>query len=91
MRCGPEIQISSLCWIYLATDILLKALDFGVDISPQAGTKYLISHSDAMIGTAVANARCWDQLRKQFYLDGIDDWRRYCVYGARGCVRSVSG
>jgi len=50
--------------------ILFRALDFGIDISIQAGTKYLIGHSDAMIGTAVANARCWDQLRENAYLMG---------------------
>lgn len=50
--------------------ILFRALDFGVDISIQAGTKYLIGHSDAMIGTAVANARCWAQLRENSYLMG---------------------
>ncbi|MBN0423441.1 PLP-dependent transferase, partial [Pseudomonas aeruginosa] len=47
-----------------AAGILFKALDFGIDISIQAGTKYLIGHSDAMVGTAVANARCWPQLRE---------------------------
>ncbi|RWR01392.1 cystathionine beta-lyase [[Pantoea] beijingensis] len=50
--------------------ILFRALDFGVDISIQAGTKYLVGHSDAMIGTAVANARCWPQLRENSYLMG---------------------
>ena len=50
--------------------ILFKALDFGIDISIQAGTKYLIGHSDAMVGTAVANARCWPQLRENAYLMG---------------------
>ncbi len=53
-----------------AAGILFKALDFGIDISIQAGTKYLIGHSDAMVGTAVANARCWDQLRENAYLMG---------------------
>ncbi|UVK77842.1 MAG: cystathionine beta-lyase/L-cysteine desulfhydrase [Sodalis sp. Fse] len=53
-----------------AAGVLLKALDLGVDISIQSGTKYIIGHSDAMIGTAVANARCWDQLREQSYLMG---------------------
>ncbi|WP_318387601.1 cystathionine beta-lyase [Enterobacter sp.] len=53
-----------------AAGILFKALDFGVDISIQAGTKYLIGHSDAMVGTAVSNARCWDQLRENAYLMG---------------------
>lgn len=50
--------------------ILFKALAFGIDISIQAGTKYLVGHSDAMIGTAVANARCWEQLRENAYLMG---------------------
>ncbi|EKZ6475998.1 cystathionine beta-lyase [Klebsiella pneumoniae] len=53
-----------------AAGILFKALDFGIDISIQAGTKYLIGHSDAMVGTAVANARCWPLLRENAYLMG---------------------
>ncbi|HDH1023378.1 TPA: cystathionine beta-lyase [Klebsiella pneumoniae subsp. pneumoniae] len=53
-----------------AAGILFKALDFGIDISIQAGTKYLIGHSDAMVGTAVANACCWPQLRENAYLMG---------------------
>jgi len=53
-----------------AAGILFKALDAGVDISVQAGTKYLVGHSDAMIGTAVANERCWEQLRENAYLMG---------------------
>jgi len=53
-----------------AAGVLFKALDFDIDISIQAGTKYLIGHSDAMVGTAVANARCWEQLRENAYLMG---------------------
>ncbi|AWP31662.1 cystathionine beta-lyase [Pantoea eucalypti] len=53
-----------------AAGILFNALAHGIDISIQAGTKYLIGHSDAMIGTAVANARCIDQLRENSYLMG---------------------
>lgn len=44
--------------------------DFGVDISVQAATKYIVGHSDVMLGTAVANEKCWDQLREQSYLMG---------------------
>ncbi|USD66306.1 cystathionine beta-lyase [Vibrio sp. SCSIO 43136] len=44
--------------------------DHGVDISIQAATKYIVGHSDVMLGTAVANERCWDQLREQSYLMG---------------------
>lgn len=50
--------------------MLFKALDYGVDISIQAGTKYTIGHSDGMLGTAVSNARCWDRLRENSYLMG---------------------
>lgn len=53
-----------------AAGVLFKALDFGIDISIQAGTKYLIGHSDAMVGTAVSDARCWEQLRENAYLMG---------------------
>ena len=53
-----------------AAGVLFKALEFDVDISIQAATKYLIGHSDGMIGTAVSNARCWDQLRENAYLMG---------------------
>lgn len=50
--------------------ILFKALEHGIDISIQSGTKYLIGHSDGMLGTAVANDRCWDRLRERSYLMG---------------------
>ncbi|MCE0492643.1 cystathionine beta-lyase [Vibrio salinus] len=47
-----------------------NALEHGVDISIQAATKYIVGHSDTMIGTAVAKAPYWDQLREQAYLMG---------------------
>lgn len=46
------------------------ALEHGVDISIQAATKYIVGHSDTMIGTAVAKAPFWVQLREQAYLMG---------------------
>jgi len=65
---APEVVIMiDNTW---AAGVLFKALDFDIDISIQAGTKYLIGHSDYMLGTAVANARCWDQLREYSYLMG---------------------
>lgn len=67
-RVAPEaIIMIDNTW---SAGVLFKALDFGIDISIQAGTKYLIGHSDAMVGTAVSNARCWDQLRENAYLMG---------------------
>ena len=65
---NPEIVIMiDNTW---AAGVLFKALEFDIDISIQAATKYLIGHSDGMIGTAVSNARCWDQLRENAYLMG---------------------
>jgi cysteine-S-conjugate beta-lyase len=65
---NPEIVIMmDNTW---GAGVLFKALAHGVDISIQAGTKYLIGHSDAMLGTAVANQRCWDKLRERSYLMG---------------------
>ncbi|ODS12728.1 cystathionine beta-lyase [Vibrio scophthalmi] len=53
-----------------AAGILFPALEHGIDISIQAGTKYIVGHSDAMLGTAVSNERCWDRLRERSYLMG---------------------
>ncbi|MBU4683724.1 cystathionine beta-lyase [Cedecea davisae] len=65
---NPEIVIMlDNTW---AAGVLFRALDYGVDISIQAGTKYTIGHSDGMLGTAVANERCWDRLRENSYLMG---------------------
>ncbi|MFE8146319.1 cystathionine beta-lyase [Brenneria goodwinii] len=67
-RINPEtVIIMDNTW---AAGILFKALDFGIDISVQSGTKYMVGHSDAMLGTAVANERCWEQLREHSYLMG---------------------
>ena len=65
---SPEIVIMiDNTW---AGGVLFKALEHGIDISIQAGTKYLVGHSDIMIGTAVANTRTWDKLREHSYLMG---------------------
>ena len=39
-----------------ATPLYFRALDFGVDLSVQAATKYIGGHSDIMFGTISANA-----------------------------------
>lgn len=65
---NPEIVIiMDNTW---GAGVLFKALEHDVDISIQSGTKYLIGHSDAMLGTAVANQRCWNTLRERSYLMG---------------------
>jgi cystathionine beta-lyase len=46
-----------------ATPLLFKPFAHGVDISIHAATKYLIGHSDALLGVATANERAWPSLR----------------------------
>jgi cystathionine beta-lyase len=48
----------------------ISPFEHGVDISIQAATKYIVGHSDVMLGTAVATEKYWDQLREQSYLLG---------------------
>ena len=47
-----------------ATPLFFKPLDFGVDISIHALTKYPSGHSDLVLGSASANVRTWEKLRE---------------------------
>ncbi|MEC4090106.1 cystathionine beta-lyase [Pseudoalteromonas rubra] len=47
-----------------------RPLEHGVDISIQAATKYIVGHSDVMMGVAVANETLWPTLRENSYLLG---------------------
>ena len=47
-----------------------QPFDYGVDVSIQAATKYIVGHSDVMLGTATANAEHWPQLRESSYIMG---------------------
>jgi cystathionine beta-lyase len=53
-----------------ASPILCQPFELGVDISIQAATKYIVGHSDVMLGTASANAKHWPRLREHSYLMG---------------------
>lgn len=47
-----------------ATPCFFRPLDHGVDLSIQAGTKYIVGHSDAMLGTVAAGPRAWERLEE---------------------------
>ena len=47
-----------------------QPFDYGVDVSVQAATKYIVGHSDVMLGTATANEAHWPQLRESSYTMG---------------------
>ncbi len=45
-----------------ATPYFFTALEKGVDISILAATKYIVGHSDAMIGSVTANKKYWNRI-----------------------------
>ena len=45
-----------------ATPLYFRALDFGVDVTIHAATKYPAGHSDLLMGMVSANQRSWEQL-----------------------------
>ena len=54
-----------------ATPLYHRSLEFGVDISIQAATKYIGGHSDIMFGTISANAKAWPLIAEAIRLLGV--------------------
>lgn len=54
-----------------ATPLYFKPLDFGVDVSIQASTKYPAGHADVLFGTVSANAQHWPRLKQANGLLGL--------------------
>jgi cysteine-S-conjugate beta-lyase len=54
-----------------ATPIYFRALEKGVDLSIQAGTKYVGGHSDVMLGAVAANEATWKRLEESVHLLGL--------------------
>ena len=53
-----------------ATPLFFKAFGHGVDVSIHAATKYIIGHSDALLGVATANERAWPFLQASAHAYG---------------------
>ncbi|MFW2829129.1 cystathionine beta-lyase [Sphingomonas sp. ID0503] len=53
-----------------ATPLLFPAIANGVDLTILAATKYIVGHSDAMIGAVTAAPPVWEQLRRTTRLYG---------------------
>ncbi len=47
-----------------ATPYFFRPLDHGVDVAIEAATKFIVGHSDAMLGTATANEAAWPRLKR---------------------------
>ncbi|MDM0039889.1 cystathionine beta-lyase [Variovorax sp. J22G21] len=47
-----------------ASPLFFKPFEHGVDVSIQAATKYIVGHSDALLGAVTANERAWPLLQQ---------------------------
>ncbi len=54
-----------------ATPLYFPALDKGVDLSIQSGTKYIGGHSDLMIGAVAATGKTWPALSHTVFDSGL--------------------
>ena len=54
-----------------ATPLFFAAHKHGVDICIEAGTKYLVGHSDALIGMISANEKAWPLVNEAYGLLGM--------------------
>lgn len=62
-RKGGAVSVIDNTW---GAGYFLKPLALGVDVSLQAATKYVVGHSDAMLGTLVANAATYPRLAEHW-------------------------
>jgi cystathionine beta-lyase len=63
VECAHANNIAVILDNTWATPLLFDAMGRGVDISVMAATKYIVGHSDALIGTVTANAHYLRQVR----------------------------
>src|SRR5258708_22243638 len=49
------------------TPLYFKPFSHGVDVSVQSGTKYIVGHSDAMLGAITCTKEAWPKLRSSTY------------------------
>lgn len=54
-----------------ASPLYFRALEKGVDLSIQSGTKYIGGHSDVMLGTVSANEAACPALKEMVYTSGL--------------------
>lgn len=65
---GGAVVMMDNTW---ATPLYFKPLDFGVDVSIHAATKYPAGHSDVLSGTVSANKECWPRLIEAYHALGV--------------------
>ncbi|MEK9968800.1 MAG: cystathionine beta-lyase [Ferrovibrio sp.] len=66
------------------TPLYFKSFSHGVDLSVHAATKYIVGHSDAMLGIVIANKETWPALRDTARTIGANAGPDEVYLGLRG-------
>jgi cysteine-S-conjugate beta-lyase len=72
-----------------ATPLYFRAIERGVDLTTLSCTKYIVGHSDAMLGSVTATPSAWTKLRQTTYQLGQTASADDAFLGSRG-LRTMS-
>jgi cystathionine beta-lyase len=67
-----------------ATPLFFRPIEHGIDVSIHSGTKYIVGHSDAMLGVVTTNADTYDAVRRATQDLGACVGSEECNLGLRG-------
>ncbi|MCB1387614.1 MAG: cystathionine beta-lyase [Rhodobacteraceae bacterium] len=67
-----------------ATPLFFRPLEHGIDVSIHAATKYIVGHSDAMLGVITTGADCYEAVRRATQDLGACAGIEECNLGLRG-------
>ena len=77
-------EIPVICDNTWATPYFFRPFDHGANISIHAATKYIVGHSDAMLGIVVADERYWRHVRTSVAAHGLVGSPDDCFLALRG-------
>lgn len=85
-RAAGAVTMMDNTW---ATPLYFKPLDFGIDVSIMAATKYIVGHSDAMLGLVSVRDEHFARIRDSAWGLGMAVGPDDCYLGQRG-LRTLS-
>jgi cysteine-S-conjugate beta-lyase len=80
-RAAGAVSVIDNTW---SAGLLFRPLDHGVDVSIQAATKYIVGHSDAMLGLITTTEEAFLRVKRASALLGVAVGPDDCYLGLRG-------
>ena len=72
-----------------AGPLFFRPLEHGIDVEVQAATKYIVGHSDAMLGIVACTKDSYKAVKTSAFFQGISAGPEECYLGLRG-LRSMA-